>query len=342
MTDLPPETPNSPQTDSAPSSSATPAQHVPAPRPPVDLPPVAPPTTGFFVQLFVLPAVIVFGIMLVWFLFGKLAGGERSIEDYVTIIRSDREDRWKAAHDLSRLLREDSAYARDPELNLMLNQALQRELEAPNKQDTRYLQFLVGTIGSLDFTTGVPLLREAARPDQDPQVRRAAMIALGRLAERLENLNDPNVVLEVREYLKDDNVEIRELAAFTLGLMEDPQAKGPLKGALRDSSPTVRFNAAIALAALNDPAALPTLKEMLDRDTLNKYFTVSDGGETVVDGQQVTVTVLGSINALRRLQSAGVPLEEPGLWEAIEKAQLDPQPPIQMGAKELLNKRSAN
>jgi hypothetical protein len=42
-----------------------------------ELPPVELPSAGFVVQLFVIPAVVVVVVILVWLLFGKLAGGER-------------------------------------------------------------------------------------------------------------------------------------------------------------------------------------------------------------------------------------------------------------------------
>src|SRR5688572_2756510 len=95
---------------------------------PADLPAVKPPSTGFFVQLFLLPALIVFGIMLVWLLFGKLAGGHRTPEEYIAIIKSDRGDRWKAALDLSHLLRNDSEYTRDANLARTLNEELSAAL----------------------------------------------------------------------------------------------------------------------------------------------------------------------------------------------------------------------
>ena len=47
------------------------------PPPLPDLPPVEAPSAGFVVQLFVIPAVVVAVVILVWLLFGKLAGGER-------------------------------------------------------------------------------------------------------------------------------------------------------------------------------------------------------------------------------------------------------------------------
>ncbi|MBV8266772.1 MAG: hypothetical protein JO252_10645, partial [Planctomycetaceae bacterium] len=55
-----------------------PGAHDPAPGPVLsDLPPVEAPSAGFIVQLFVIPAVIVAVVIVVWLLFGKLAGGER-------------------------------------------------------------------------------------------------------------------------------------------------------------------------------------------------------------------------------------------------------------------------
>ena len=52
-----------------------------------DLPPVEAPSAGFIVQLFVIPAVIVLVVVVVWLLFGKLAGGERDAMSYVETIK---------------------------------------------------------------------------------------------------------------------------------------------------------------------------------------------------------------------------------------------------------------
>ena len=58
------------------------ARHLP------DLPPVEPPSAGFVVQLFVIPALVVVVVIIVWLLFGKLAGGERDAMEYVRQLRS--------------------------------------------------------------------------------------------------------------------------------------------------------------------------------------------------------------------------------------------------------------
>ena len=58
------------------------------PPPPLpDLPPVEAPSAGFIVQLFVIPAVVVAVVIVVWLLFGKLAGGERDAMEYVRLLR---------------------------------------------------------------------------------------------------------------------------------------------------------------------------------------------------------------------------------------------------------------
>src|SRR3954454_3077499 len=82
-----------------------------------DLPPVEPPSAGFIVQLFVIPAVVVAVVVVVWLLFGKLAGGERDAMDYVRLLRSP-DANWRAAtraaFELASLIQNDPKLARDP------------------------------------------------------------------------------------------------------------------------------------------------------------------------------------------------------------------------------------
>src|SRR5207248_9107128 len=89
-----------------------------APKEPIaELPPVEPPTAGFIIQLFVLPAIVVAVVIVVWLLFGKLAGGERDASEYVRTIRSENVNRrWRAAYELASLIQNDPKLARDPVL----------------------------------------------------------------------------------------------------------------------------------------------------------------------------------------------------------------------------------
>jgi hypothetical protein len=63
-----------------------------------DLPPVEAPSAGFVVQLFVIPAAVVVVVIIVWLLFGKLAGGERDAMEYVEQLKQPQAN-WRSAYE---------------------------------------------------------------------------------------------------------------------------------------------------------------------------------------------------------------------------------------------------
>ena len=84
---------------------------------PPDLPPVEPPTAGFIAQLFLIPALIVCVLVAVYLLFGKIAGGQRSPQEYLTDLRGANEERrWLAAHELALFLQHDQKWQNDEQL----------------------------------------------------------------------------------------------------------------------------------------------------------------------------------------------------------------------------------
>src|SRR3954467_4164193 len=99
---------------SQPTEPLDPHHHPPGPvlgaRPPVEAP-----SAGFIVQLFVIPAVVVAVVVVVWLLFGKIAGGERDAMEYVRLLRSPSAN-WRAAFELASLIQNDSKLASDPVL----------------------------------------------------------------------------------------------------------------------------------------------------------------------------------------------------------------------------------
>src|SRR5262245_55378502 len=116
--------------------------------PPVpDLPPVEAPSAGFIVQLFVIPALVVLVVILVWLLFGKLAGGERDAMDYVRLIRSSSGN-WRtanrAAFELASLIQNDPKLAADPRLLGELTELLEHELDSiEDPEMTRYVALAI-------------------------------------------------------------------------------------------------------------------------------------------------------------------------------------------------------
>ncbi len=91
----------------------------------------------------------------------------------------------------------------------------------------------------------------------DARGRRRAALAVGRvgLAE-----GTPALVARLQS---DPEPEVRQMAAFALGLVGDPSALEPLQRALGDSSPLVAGRSAEALGLVGDPAAAPAIGRMV-------------------------------------------------------------------------------
>ncbi len=187
------------------------------------LPPVLPPSGTHLVKLFIVPLLIVGGLLLGAFLFLKLTGGAvvRSPESFLADLRSGNPDvRWRAAQDLARVLQRDERLASDPafglELTAELRQALDDTEEAEKavaeelKKDPEanvagkqkdleagrtYILYLSGCVGNLSTPVGAPLLKRMAidggsGPSKVQATRRwRALWALANLGENLKRFD---------------------------------------------------------------------------------------------------------------------------------------------------------
>jgi hypothetical protein len=273
------------------SESGDPRDAAAAPAP-VDLPPVEPPSAGFIVQLFVIPALIVAVVIVVWLLFGRLAGGERDPMDYVRTIQSANENqRYRAAFELASLIHNDHRLASDPVLLGELSVLLDRELE--KAEDPRLPQYLAATLGAfqtLEAETSegrkvapLAVLARALADKQPDTVRTAAAESLARQAARQEGtLDDPGVVRALAEAAAGEPPELRERAVFALGFFGGAAATEALKGRLGEGEENrfVRYNAAAALGRRGDPAAIDILREMLSTRDLQKVVRLDNAAET--------------------------------------------------------------
>src|SRR5262245_59842791 len=164
------------------------AARSPGPDPAGDLPPVVPPTAGFLAGLFLIPALIVTGMVLFAVGLYWLAGIYRTPKNYLEMLDDPNADtRWVAAHDLAEVLLRDEALASDPHFALNLAERLRRaldestsaeqalaarsprpsgqELEAERKSreaDRKYIVYLMGCLSVCKVPVGVPLLKEVA------------------------------------------------------------------------------------------------------------------------------------------------------------------------------------
>lgn len=245
---------------------------------PEELPPVTPPSAGFVVQLFVVPALIVLAVVGVWLLFGHIASSEEDWQQQVVELKNPNPHRrWRAAHGLAQMLkadRERSAEAQrltlQPELARSLADGLLEELKSSQTTEAElsYRAFLTRTLGLFDLPEIVlPALLKAVQADQDREVRKNALSSIALVAYRQSEAGHPwqdeAGIANLIGVSTDTDPLIRQLTAYTLGLFPTPASLNRLAALLQDQDYNTQANAAIALARNHDLRALPVIQDLL-------------------------------------------------------------------------------
>lgn len=290
--------------------------HAPGPPPVPDLPPVEAPSAGFIVQLFVIPAVVVFVVILVWLLFGKLAGGERDAMEYVRLIRASSGN-WRAANraafELASLIQNDPKLAADPKLLGELTDLLEHNLDAVEDPEmTRYVALALGRFRTLEATTAngqkvdpLSALDRALDAKYPSGVRIAAAASLAEHAARLNGaLDDPRPVAALAKAAEDGEPALKQMAVYALGFFGGDAAAQALRARLDDGDRFVGYNAAVALARRGDPAAQGTLREMLSPAALEKVIDLPSATER---RSKIEAIELEALLALQASVAAGKP-----------------------------------
>jgi hypothetical protein len=272
-----------------------------------ELPPVEPPTAGFIVQLFVIPAAVVAMVIVVWLLFGKLAGGERDANDYVETIRSGNEKtRWRAAHELASLIGNDKRLAEDSELLGNLTDLLNHELGQQGDSRLKvYLAVALGVFQTLDAhsPSGQPMdpvetLCRALQARQPNEVRRAAAESLAKQAARLRgSLSDTKAIAALAEACADPEPELRKRATYALGFFGGDAVLDPLRKRLADEDREVRYNAALALGRRGDITPTAVFREMLSNAELNQVVSLPPAAEKQSQIEIIELTALRTLEA---------------------------------------------
>jgi hypothetical protein len=260
--------------------------------PPVpDLPPVEAPSAGFIVQLFVIPAVVVLVVILVWLLFGKLAGGERDAMEYVRLIRASSSNGRaanRAAFELASLIQNDPKLARDPRLLGELTELLNHDLDKVESPEmTEFVARALGQFQTIDAlpATGrkvdpLAALARAVQGSYPDNIRIAAATSLAQQAARVEGtLTDPTAVAALADAGKTGPPALKRFCVYALGFFGGEAAAQALHDRLDDDDRDTRYNAAAALGRRGDPAALATLREMLSTSDLSRLLVDTPAAE---------------------------------------------------------------
>lgn len=274
---------------------------------PEDLPPVTPPSAGYIVQLFLIPALIVMVVVAVWALFGKLADSESDWQQLVSELGSSNEHRrWRAALGLAQLLRNEEItppvdrepLARHPLVINSLTELLSQSLksQSPTEEDLSHQEYLARTLGALDADDKtLPVLAEAAQELHNIEVRKSALMSIAVIAGRrfdaitgysakddkitpggqtksvpLEKptISDAAVQQQLKLCAQDKEPVVRHLAAFAIGNVGGPDAMDLMKVMLLDGDRFARANAAVGLARNGSTEGVPVLIELLNESLL--------------------------------------------------------------------------
>ena len=258
-------------------SSSGPSEPTLPPGAPDELPPVTPPSAGFIIQLFLIPAFIVAAIIGVWGLFGQLAGSEVDLDRLVSELGNNNEHRrWRAAHNLYVLLQnERNADSDDRELLCArtdiaegLTTLLNDSLDAPANNDSKVLNhqvFLARTMGSLKTDDIVlPALAKAMSPNQDVDVRKSALMSLTLIAARHFAERTGTTSLPGRTNTPDlSPLKTDVPLPLAVPTIDDNATLDELSSAAQDSDASIRHLAAYTLGLISGQDALRQLRVLL-------------------------------------------------------------------------------
>jgi hypothetical protein len=314
------------------------------------LPPVEPPSAGFLVQLFLVPALIVGIIVSVWIAFHWLAHLGNDPRAYVRTLRRNTEGRWQAALNLANDLRGPGGEAlkADTALAAELASVLADEAKSGRpignghaaEQSRTLCVYLCRALGEFAIPEAAGPLVVQAEAAEDPEIARAAVEALAVLATNLtiadRVFNDPQAVTAavLAATLSPDN-HVRTSAAFALGVVGGDRARHRLGELCEDADDNVRYNAALGLARLGDTSAYETLAEML---TLPDVLVAAAEPRAQAERYRRAMVV---VNALK---GVGLLVDDTGnpppavVAAAIRTLSEDSVPDVRQGAKALLRR----
>jgi cyclophilin family peptidyl-prolyl cis-trans isomerase/HEAT repeat protein len=151
--------------------------------------------------------------------------------------------------------------------------------------------------------------------DPDARIRRRSALAIGRVGLR------GGVRLLLPPLASDAEPEVRQMAAFALGLLKDASAVAPLRAALHDPSPLVQGRAAEALASIGDAASPAPIAEMVAGQLKAGAVAsiqaddVAARHEPPAEAFRLGVLALGRLKAYEALAGAVLgPSGEPQSW----------------------------
>ena len=293
------------------------------------------PYKNLLVPLVVVPALIVMVLVLVFVLFGAVAGKEDSPrENLDRLLHGGFNERKQAAFNLVRQVleyRRASAQGAAPEWEIDASflpelRAARGEVDEPRSpKDVPIPLVLSSLLAQLGEPEGVQQLADlttlADELDPEREYRMYAAMTLGALGPELA---EPERVVAARALIRlleseDDGLVLVAIAG--LQTLPAPETIPALAGMLASRSLEQRASAALSLAALGDPAGRAVLEEML---SLRPYEEERAADQRRWPAKRVSESRCKAVEALRALAA----LSEGELRRLAE----DPDPNVRRAA----------
>lgn len=236
----------------------------------------AAPYRNLFVPLFVVPAGIVMVLVLVFVLFGQIAGHEASLDENLERVRgAGRNERAQALLLVVQQVQENWAAVQEGRelpwpVEGDLVERLERVWDETPREEASFRYVLASALLQADPQAGLDRLIEclAYGEEEDPggKVRFHAAVALGVLARDAGPAERARVGEAVAPLLDGGDAGLTVVAAAALQNVPGEASRAALRGLLGADSLEVRGQAAVSLSHLGDPAGAAVLWELLDPD----------------------------------------------------------------------------
>lgn len=248
---------------------------VPAGARPEELPPVEPPSAGYIVQLFLIPALIVAAVIGVWALFGKLADQETDWKQLTAELGSSNEHRrWRAALGLAQVLRNQqirpdengTPLAKQPEVANALAGLLQESLDSNStlEDDVKHQEFLARTLGAIDVDEVVlPALARAVSADNNVEVRKSSLMSLAMIAGRKFAEQAEALDTTVQKKLSNGDPIYMLAEPLQKPSIENEAVWKEIKRSAQDEDPSIRHLSAFVTGLISGDEAMKVLTVML-------------------------------------------------------------------------------
>ncbi len=236
------------------------------------------PYRNLLVPLVVVPALIVMVLVLVFVLFGAIAGEESTpAENIERLLDGGANEREQAAFNLVRQVNEDwqaraaggqSEWSLDASFLPRIRSAWEQSRRIEEPGDVPIPLALTIILAHMGDPEGVAALAEMTRleasVDPDGVYKSYACFALGAVGDRLatpERLIAARALIAV---LDGEDQGLRSVAVIALQTLPTAETTPALQGMLGADSVELRLNAALSLARLGDPSGAPVLREMVE------------------------------------------------------------------------------